>query len=105
MESRILGQTALQVSRIALGTMTFGKQVEERVAASMIDLCLERDINFVDTANVYNAGASEVILGRILGARRDRVVLATKVGIRMGDALDQSGLSKNAIQRQIEESL
>jgi aryl-alcohol dehydrogenase-like predicted oxidoreductase len=105
METRILGQTTFRVSRISLGTMTFGKQVDEPTASSMVDLCIDRGINFFDTANVYNAGASEAILGRILGACREKIILATKVGIRVGDASDQAGLSKQAIQRQIDESL
>jgi len=105
METRILGQTALRVSRAVLGTMTFGKQVDERTASSMVDLCLERGINFIDTANVYTAGASETILGRILQGRREKVILATKVGNRVGDQPDEVGLSKQAIQRQIDASL
>jgi aryl-alcohol dehydrogenase-like predicted oxidoreductase len=105
MESRKLGQTSFHVSRIALGTMTFGKQVDEATASSMIDVCLDHGVNFIDTANVYNAGASESILGQILGGRREKVTLATKVGIRVGDQPSDVGLSKEAIQRQIEESL
>jgi aryl-alcohol dehydrogenase-like predicted oxidoreductase len=105
METRPLGQTPLNVSRIALGTMTFGKQVDERVAASMIDACLERGVNFIDTANVYNAGASEAMLGRLLRGRRDKVVLATKVGIKVGEQPHDVGLSRRAIHHQIEESL
>jgi aryl-alcohol dehydrogenase-like predicted oxidoreductase len=85
--------------------MTFGKQVDERTAASMLDLCLERGVNFVDTANVYNAGASESFLGRILQGRRDRVVLATKVGNKAGDRPEDHGLSARAVRFQIEESL
>jgi aryl-alcohol dehydrogenase-like predicted oxidoreductase len=105
MEKRPLGQTPLTVSRVALGTMTFGAQVDEAAAASMVDCCLERGLNFIDTANVYNAGRAEEILGRILQSRRDRVVLATKVGIKMGDGPGESGLSQTAIVKGIEDSL
>jgi aryl-alcohol dehydrogenase-like predicted oxidoreductase len=105
MEKRTLGQTPLTVSRIALGTMTFGAQVDEAGAATMVDCCLDRGVNFIDTANVYNAGRSEEILGRVLQGRRDRVVLATKVGIKMGEGPDASGLSQAAIMRGIEDSL
>src|SRR5258708_7330328 len=105
MQTRTLGHTTLNVSRIALGTMTFGKQVDERTAASMIDTCLERGVNFIDTANVYNAGASETIVGRLLRSRRDKVVLATKVGIKVGERPQDAGLSRSAIHNQIEESL
>ena len=100
-----LGDTNLPVSRVALGTMTFGAQVDEAAATAMVDECLSRDINFVDTANVYNAGMAEQILGRVLKGRRDRVVLASKVGIRMGDGPTQSGLSRGAVREGIEASL
>jgi aryl-alcohol dehydrogenase-like predicted oxidoreductase len=105
MESRTLSNTDLVVSRIALGTMTFGAQVDESQAAVMVDQCLDHGVRFIDTANVYNAGRSEEILGRILDGRRDRVILASKVGIKMGDGPDESGLSRAAIARGVEESL
>lgn len=105
MEKRSLGRTSLGVSRIALGTMTFGAQTDEAAAASMVDLCLERGINFLDTANVYNGGEAETILGKVLEGRRDRVVLATKVGIKMGDGPGESGLSRIAIVKGLEDSL
>jgi aryl-alcohol dehydrogenase-like predicted oxidoreductase len=100
-----LSPSGPEVSRLVLGTMTFGKQVDEQTAASMVDIGLERGINFIDTANVYNAGAAEVMLGRVLRGRRGRVVLATKVGIKMGDQPDQIGLSRRTIHAQIEQSL
>src|SRR5690606_37816836 len=62
-------------------------------------------INFVDTANVYNKGASEEIVGQLLQGRRDRVVLATKVGIRMGDGPLDVGLSAKAIEHHLDASL
>ena len=105
MEKRTLGETNLSVSRVALGTMTFGAQVDEAAATAMIDASLDRGINFVDTANVYNAGMAEQILGRVLKGRRDRVVLASKVGIRMGEGPTQGGLSRAAIREGIEASL
>jgi 1-deoxyxylulose-5-phosphate synthase len=105
MESRTLSGTDLVVSRIVLGTMTFGAQVDEADAAVMVDQCLDHGVGFIDTANVYNAGRAEEILGRILKGRRDRVVLASKVGIKMGDGPDESGLSRAAITRGVEESL
>jgi aryl-alcohol dehydrogenase-like predicted oxidoreductase len=85
--------------------MTFGAQTDEATAVQMVDLCLERGINFLDTANVYNGGVSESIVGRALKGRRDRVVLASKVAGKMGPDPDQSGLSRAAIMRGVEESL
>jgi aryl-alcohol dehydrogenase-like predicted oxidoreductase len=85
--------------------MTFGAQTDEATAAEMVSYCLDHGINFFDTANVYNQGASEAILGRLLKGRRDRVVLASKVAGKMGPASDQAGLSRAAIVRAVEESL
>lgn len=85
--------------------MTFGSQVEEPAAIRMIDKCLDLGVNFLDTANVYNLGKSEIILGKALKGRRDKVVLASKVAGKMGDAVNQSGLSRGAIEIAIDESL
>jgi aryl-alcohol dehydrogenase-like predicted oxidoreductase len=105
MENRTLGKSDLMVSRLALGTMTFGSQVDEQTAASMVDASLDHGVNFIDTANVYNAGESETILGRILRGKRDKVVLATKVGLNMGEGKYDKGLSAAAITKGIEHSL
>jgi len=105
METRTLGKTNLRVSRVCLGTMTFGAQTDEATALEMMNRSLDRGVNFIDTANVYNAGASEAILGRALKGRRDRVVLASKVAGKMGADPDQSGLSMAAIIRAVEDSL
>jgi aryl-alcohol dehydrogenase-like predicted oxidoreductase len=105
MKLRQLGRSNLNVSPVALGTMTFGAQTDEPTARSMIDLCLERGVNFLDTANVYNGGTTEEILGRILSGRRDRFVLASKVGIKNDQLLPESGLSRNAILTAIDNSL
>ena len=85
--------------------MTFGGQTDEATAARIVDACLERGINFFDTANAYTGGASETILGKVLGARRQNIVLASKVANKVGDAPDQKGLSRAAITRGIEDSL
>jgi aryl-alcohol dehydrogenase-like predicted oxidoreductase len=85
--------------------MTFGSQVDEPTSRTIVDQCLERGINFVDTANAYNAGKTEEILGRILAGRRDRVVLASKVCNKMGDGADEQGLSPAAIRKAIDASL
>jgi predicted oxidoreductase len=61
MEKRRLGRTSLNVSRAVLGTMTFGGQTDPAAAADMVDLCEERGINFLDTANVYNQGRVEEV--------------------------------------------
>ncbi len=105
MDKRILQGTCLNVSRVCFGTMTFGSQTDEPAACRMIDSCLDAGINFLDTANAYNGGASEKILGRCIQGKRDRVVLATKVRNRMGEGAGMNGLSRAAIMRAIDDSL
>ena len=105
MQTRSLPHTDLTVSRVSMGTMTFGAQTGEAAARRMIDICLDHGVNFIDTANVYNLGVSEEILGRILAGRRGSLVLASKVGMRMGPDDDQRGHSRRAILRAIDESL
>jgi aryl-alcohol dehydrogenase-like predicted oxidoreductase len=65
----------------------------------MVGRCLDAGINCFDTANVYNRGAAEIILGQALGAKRHQVIVATKVFGKTGDSPDDSGLSRDATQR------
>jgi len=105
MDSRKLGHTDLTVSRICFGTMTFGSQMDELTAHRTLDYCVDHGIDFIDTANVYNRGESERITGKWLARNRRKVVLATKVRGKMGDAADEQGLSKAAIVKAIDASL
>lgn len=105
METRTLGNTNLTVSRACFGTMTFGGQVDEAAAGRIVDLCLDRGINFFDTANSYTGGKSETILGGILKGRRDRVVLASKVGVKTGEPAGVSPLSRKSITENLDNSL
>jgi aryl-alcohol dehydrogenase-like predicted oxidoreductase len=88
-----------------MGTMTFGGQVDEPEARRMVDCCLDAGINFFDTANVYEQGRSEEILGKCLGPRRANIILASKARGVMGDPPRYSGLSRKAIRAAIDESL
>lgn len=83
--------------------MTFGSQIEQTEAKTIFDYCLDHGINFFDTANVYNQGESERILGRCMKGQRDKIVLASKVRGRMDAGYE--GLSRGVIVRAIEESL
>src|ERR1044071_8488641 len=88
--------------------MTFGSQVSRKEAQRMVDLSLACGVNFFDTANVYNQGESERMLGRAIAAKRAQIVLAGKVGGRMtadGTANGYQGLSRQAIFRAIDASL
>ena len=100
-----LKRTSLAVSRLCLGTMTFGKPVDEPTAIAMVNRAFAAGINFFDTANAYQSGLSETMLGRALQGRRQQCVVATKVWARMGEGPDDSGLSKRAIVKAAEDSL
>ncbi|ASV84888.1 aldo/keto reductase family protein [Ochrobactrum quorumnocens] len=109
-----LGQTGVFVSRLCLGTMTFGGSfdssngiagVDKSQADRIVGRALESGINFVDTADVYTGGQSEEILGEILGPRRRNLVLATKVHVRSGPGPNDVGLSRIHIMQSLEESL
>jgi aryl-alcohol dehydrogenase-like predicted oxidoreductase len=103
--TRKLPHTDLEVSRFCFGTMTLGKPLDQAGTNQVIDRCLDAGINFFDTANVYNAGVAETLLGTALKGRRDKIVLASKVFFKIGEDPDQHGLSRKAILRAIDESL
>src|SRR5918999_1049992 len=105
MEYRTLGSAGVKVSPLCLGTMMFGGPTGEEESVRIIHRALDAGINFVDTANVYNDGESERIVGRALRGRRDGVVLATKVRGAMGPGPNDSGTSRYHIMTQVEESL
>ena len=110
-----LGKTGLDVSRVCLGCMSYGAPgqgnhpwtLDEESSRPFIQRALELGINFFDTANVYSLGSSEEILGRALRdfARRDEVVIATKVHGRMRPGPNGGGLSRKAIMYEIDQSL
>ena len=114
MEYVNLGSTGLKVSRICLGTMTYGSKkwrewvLEEEESRPFIRRALEAGINFFDTADMYSLGASEEVLGRALkdfAPARDKVVIATKVFNPMGEDPNQRGLSRKHIHHAVEDSL
>lgn len=105
MDKVTLPGTSLSVSRLCLGTMTFGKPVDADTAVEMVDRCIDAGINFFDTANAYQSGVSETMLGQAMRGRRHQHILATKVWARMGEGDDDAGLSRRAIVKAIEASL
>lgn len=115
MEYTNLGKSGLKVSHICLGCMSYGDPskwlhpwvLKEEESRPFIKAALEKGINFFDTANVYSLGASEEILGRAIRdfARRDEVVIATKVNGKMRDEPNGQGLSRKAIMTEIDNSL
>jgi aryl-alcohol dehydrogenase-like predicted oxidoreductase len=105
MEYRALSTTNLTVSRLCFGTLTFGSSMDEATAIRTVDRCIAAGINFFDTANVYNKGAAESILGKALSGKRQKVIVATKVGFKTGVASDEAGLSRAALCKALDASL
>ncbi|MFB4271444.1 aldo/keto reductase [Nonomuraea sp. GTA35] len=107
MKYRTLGRTGIQVSPYCLGTMMFGAMgnPDHDDSIRIIHRALDAGINFVDTADVYSAGESEVIVGKALKGRRDDVVLASKVHYPMGDDPNHRGNSRRWIMTAVENSL
>jgi aryl-alcohol dehydrogenase-like predicted oxidoreductase len=109
MEYRTLGRSGCLVSRLALGTMTFGNESDEAVAHAQLDTFLAAGGTLVDTADVYTSGASEEIVGRWLAKQpaeiRGQVVLATKGRFRMGDGPNDVGLSRRHLRDALDASL
>jgi len=110
MKYRKLGNTGLIVSELALGTMQFGGKMNmgnlgQEETTRMVQLALDRGINFIDTADVYSLGESETLLGNALKGIREEIVLATKVRLPMGENFNRSGATRVNIMREVEASL
>ena len=106
------GRTGLQVSRLCLGTMTFGLQCDEKTSHAILDAAADRGITFLDTADVYplggtleTVGRTEEILGRWLRGKRDKFIVATKCGGNVGPAPWQRGTSRKHVLAAVDASL
>ena len=100
-----LGASPLKVSRLCLGAMMFGDQTDESEAARIVASAREMGVNFIDTADVYTAGASERVTGRLIQAERHHWVLASKVGNAMSPAPNETRFSRKWLMRAIDASL
>src|SRR3954451_2944100 len=105
MEHRRLGDSGLVVSRLGLGTMTFGSGADQAEAARILDAFLDAGGTLLDTADVYGGGTSERLLGGLIGRRRGRVVLASKVIGPMGPAPLDRALSRRHVLDAVDASL
>ncbi len=105
MDYHNLGGSGVKVSPLCLGAMMFGGPTGEEDSIRIIHRALDAGINFIDTANVYNAGESERVVGRALQDRRDQVVVATKVGGPTGDGPNDKGASRAHIFQALDDSL
>jgi aryl-alcohol dehydrogenase-like predicted oxidoreductase len=102
---RYLGRSGIKVSPLTLGTMMFGGQTDAATSHRIIDKARDRGINFIDTADVYNGGESEVVVGTGIKAHRDDWVVATKFSNPMAPGPNGGGQSRKWIIRSVEESL
>src|SRR5688500_7514484 len=114
MEYRKLGNSGLKVPVLSLGTGTFAGttdffqkwgQTDVAEATRLVDICLERGINFFDTANVYSTGGAEIILGKTIKNRRDKLIISTKAGFAMGEGANEKGTSRYHLIKACEDSL
>lgn len=105
MEYESFGKTGVRVSKLCLGTMTFGNEADEKESVAIMDRAFDGGVNFFDTADVYNRGTTEEIVGRWLGARRDEIVLATKVHFPTGKGVNERGSTRLHIVKGVEKSL
>ena len=108
MTYRPLGPSGLMVSTIGLGTNAFGSRIDEQQSRTVVDAALDAGVTLFDTSDTYGTGASEEVLGRALGTRRDDVVLATKFGMDMGGANGPdwgARASRRYVRRAVEASL
>src|SRR5262245_56057647 len=114
MQLRTLGASGLLVSPVCLGTMTFGTPVSEADSIRLVHAAIDLGINFIDTANVYEGykrflgspgGVAEEIVGKAIRDRRDKVVVATKVGAPVGPGPQDRGLSAGHLLREVDQSL
>lgn len=105
MNYRNFGRTGVQVSSLCLGTMNFGGKSPEDESIRIMNAAFEAGINFFDTANVYNAGESEVVVGKAIADKRDSIFLATKCYFPMGEGPNNGGLSRYHIMKACEDSL
>ncbi len=106
MQTRKLGNSDLHVSVVGLGGNNFGGRIDFAASRAVVHKALDLGVNLIDTADSYgNRGGSEEALGRILGPRRDDIVLATKFGLQMDDAGLLKGASRGYIMQAVEASL
>ena len=102
---RTLGRYGAKVSPLCLGTMMFGGQTNAKDSTAIMHKALDLGINFFDTADIYNAGESEVVVGKAIRDRRDEVILATKGRQPMGDGPNDRGASRVHMMRALDQSL
>jgi aryl-alcohol dehydrogenase-like predicted oxidoreductase len=105
MKLRRLGASGLKVSAVGLGCNNFGMRIDEKQTQAVVDAAIDAGVTLFDTADIYGATKSEEFLGKALGKKRNKIVLATKFGMRHGDNEAKKGGSRRWIMRAVEDSL
>ncbi len=105
MQYKKLGNSELVVSSLCLGTMTFGDGADKAMCKELYKLSRDKGINFFDCANVYAEGESEKILGALIRSHRNEVIITTKAYYPTGNGMDDRGLSRKHLNRELEKSL
>src|SRR6476619_7232016 len=105
MEYRNLGRSGVKVSPLCLGTMNFGGPTDEATTGRIVAKAREQGVNFIDSADAYQGGKSEEIVGRAIGNQRHDWVVATKLANSMGEGPNRGGLSRKWVMQAAEESL
>ena len=105
MKTKLLGRTGVSVSELCFGTMSFGGDADEATAAAMYKACRDAGINFFDSANEYNKGRAEEILGRLAKEHRDDLVITTKCFNPISADINARGASRRHVTRAVEASL
>src|SRR5260370_18799175 len=105
MQYRQLGRSGLKISPICVGTMMFGGPTDEATSSRIVAKAREAGVNFIDTADAYNGGNSEQVVGRAISNNRQNWILATKLANPMGDDPNRAGLSRRWVLQAADESL
>ncbi len=105
MKTKLLGRTGIHVSQLCFGTMSFGGDADEATSASMYKAVRDAGINFFDTANEYNKGKSEEILGRLAKDHRNELVITTKCFNKTGPDVNAGGANRRHVVQAVEASL
>ena len=105
MKYKTVGKTGIQVSELCFGTMSFGGNADRETSKKLFHRCLDKGINFFDSANVYSGGVAEEILGELIAGRRDEVVITSKAGFPFGTDLNARGSSRRHLFLSVEQSL
>ncbi|TVY03075.1 aldo/keto reductase [Cohnella terricola] len=105
MKYKTVGKTGIQVSELCFGTMSFGGNADKETSKQLFHRCLDKGINFFDSADVYSGGVAEEILGELIAGKRDELVITSKAGFQFGTDPNARGASRRHLFQSVEKSL